>query len=248
VPGHSAGSPVDDETAHAALAAAWDAGVRYFDTAPWYGLGMSEHRVGRFLRGQPRGSYVLSTKVGRVLSRPAKPKGFRPTPRWANALPFEWRFDYRRDAVLRSYEDSLQRLGVQNTDLLLIHDLESRARRQRRARSALRRARPRWRLRGARGAARERRDRCDRPRAQPGGGRPPVSRTLPRRPRAARWLLHAARVERARRGASALRRARDRRGHRRRLQLRHPRDRARSRRDVRLRRRPGRRRSAARTG
>ena len=119
-----AGCPVDDDTAHATLSTAWDAGVRYFDTAPWYGLGMSEHRVGRFLRSKPRSSYVLSTKVGRLVSRPAKPASFRPTAFWANALPFEWRFDYRRDAVLRSYEDSLQRLGVNRTNLVLIHDIE----------------------------------------------------------------------------------------------------------------------------
>jgi D-threo-aldose 1-dehydrogenase len=116
---------VTDEAAHSALQAAWDAGIRYFDTAPWYGLGLSEHRVGRFLRDKPKADYVLSTKVGRLL----KPWPPRYGPRvqrgpWVEPLSFEVRFDYSYDGVIRAYEDSLQRLGLPEVDLLLIHDLD----------------------------------------------------------------------------------------------------------------------------
>ena len=125
--GGHVGRPVDDATAEATLEAAWEAGVRYFDTAPWYGLGMSEHRVGRMLRGRPRDSFVVSTKVGRVVARPPRPRDYTPKTFWSSALPFDWHFDYRRDAVLRSFEDSLQRMGLNRVDILLVHDLERRA-------------------------------------------------------------------------------------------------------------------------
>jgi D-threo-aldose 1-dehydrogenase len=118
------GRPVDDETAQATLAAAWEVGIRYFDTAPWYGLGASEHRVGRFLRSHRRDEYVLSTKVGRMLGRRGAAPGGSANVHWESSLPFDWWYDYRRDAVLRSFEDSLQRLGLERIDVLLIHDLE----------------------------------------------------------------------------------------------------------------------------
>jgi D-threo-aldose 1-dehydrogenase len=122
--GGFSGRPVDDDAAHATLAAAWESGIRYFDTAPWYGLGISELRVGRFLRSVPRDEYVLSTKVGRLLGRRgAAPGGSRPS-HWSNPLPFDWWFDYSADAVRRSFEDSLQRLGLDRIDVLLIHDAE----------------------------------------------------------------------------------------------------------------------------
>jgi D-threo-aldose 1-dehydrogenase len=116
---------VTDTDAHGAMQAAWEAGIRYFDTAPWYGLGLSEHRIGRFLRNKPKAEYVLSTKVGRLL----KPWPPRYGPRaqrgpWADPLRFEVRFDYSYDGVIRSYEDSLQRLGLPEVDMLLIHDLD----------------------------------------------------------------------------------------------------------------------------
>ena len=116
---------VTDADAQAALQAAWDAGIRYFDTAPWYGLGLSEHRVGQFLRDKPVGEYVLSTKAGRLL----KPWPSRNGPgaqyrAWADPLQFEVRFDYSYDGIIRSYEDSLQRLGLPEVDMLLIHDLD----------------------------------------------------------------------------------------------------------------------------
>jgi D-threo-aldose 1-dehydrogenase len=118
-----------DEQAQATLQAAWDAGIRYFDTAPWYGNTKSEHRAGQFLRNQPRNGFVLSTKVGRVYSRPADPTKFAQTEhasRWHGGLPFILRFDYSASGIRRAYEDSLQRLGLNRVDFLVIHDLDPR--------------------------------------------------------------------------------------------------------------------------
>ena len=112
---------VSDAEAEATLDAAWSSGVRYFDTAPWYGTGLSEHRVGAFLRRQPRESYVLSTKVGRVLRPTRHPTNYGA---WFGRLPFDVVFDYSRDGIIRSYEDSLQRLGLDHVDAILVHDLE----------------------------------------------------------------------------------------------------------------------------
>ena len=103
--------------------AAWDAGIRFYDTAPYYGHGISEHRLGNFLRQKPRDEFVVSTKVGRVLTATRDPASFDGTP-WAAPLPFDWRFDYSYDGIMRSYEDSLQRLGLPSVDMLLIHDLD----------------------------------------------------------------------------------------------------------------------------
>lgn len=114
---------VSEQDAEATLSAAWDAGVRYYDTAPWYGRGQSEHRVGRFLYRQPRAETILSTKIGRILSAPRQRDRFD-TGFWAGGLHFEHRFDYSYDGVMRAYEDSLQRLGMNRVDLLLIHDLD----------------------------------------------------------------------------------------------------------------------------
>jgi D-threo-aldose 1-dehydrogenase len=97
----------DAETAAAAtLEAAWDAGIRYFDTAPFYGHGNSERRVGAFLSRRPRDSFVLSTKVGRLIK---------------DGQPI---YDYSRDGTLRSLEDSLRRLGLERIDILLVHDID----------------------------------------------------------------------------------------------------------------------------
>ena len=115
--------PEDD--AQATLAAAHDGGIAYFDTSPWYGRGLSEHRVGHFLRTRPRGGFVISTKVGRILSRPADPDSLDTSP-WVGGLGFESRFDYTAPGITRSYEDSLQRLGLARVDLLLVHDLDVR--------------------------------------------------------------------------------------------------------------------------
>lgn len=101
---------------------AYEAGIRLFDTAPLYGHGLSEHRLGHVLRQYPRDSFVLSTKVGRFL----KPKDPRWIDRdmWSNTLPFEVVFDYSYNGVMRQVEDSLQRLGTNRIDILLIHDAD----------------------------------------------------------------------------------------------------------------------------
>ena len=114
---------LDEPQSDAVMTAAWNAGIRYFDTAPWYGRGQSEHRIGHDLRRRPRPDFVLSTKVGRVLRRRLD----RTQPLsdiWAGGLQFEIDFDYGYDAIMRSYEDSLQRLGFDSIDMLVIHDLD----------------------------------------------------------------------------------------------------------------------------
>ena len=118
---------ISEEQAQQTLAAAWDGGLRYFDTAPWYGNTQSEHRVGYFLRQKPRQDFVVTTKVGRVYHRPEQPETFHTSrwmARWRGGLPFDLRFDYTRDGILRSYEDSLMRLGLNTVDALAIHDLD----------------------------------------------------------------------------------------------------------------------------
>ena len=116
---------VSDADAEATLEAAWQAGVRYYDTAPWYGRGQSEHRMGRFLHRQPRGELVLSTKVGRILKAPFDPERFE-TGFWTGGLHFDHVFDYSYDGIMRAFEDCLQRLGMNRIDLLVIHDLDLR--------------------------------------------------------------------------------------------------------------------------
>jgi D-threo-aldose 1-dehydrogenase len=110
--------------ADAVVQAALDLGITFFDTAPWYGHGLSEHRMGRGLRQVVRESVFVSTKVGRVYRRPADPATFSTSP-WAGGLPFELRFDYSGAGIQRSYEDSLMRLGLNRVDCLVIHDLDS---------------------------------------------------------------------------------------------------------------------------
>lgn len=112
---------IDGATARNTLQAAWDCGLRYFDTAPFYGRGLSEHRTGDFLTDQPREDFILTTKVGRVFRRPSNPGSFDLTP-WKAGLRFEYQFDYSYDGVMRSYEDSLMRLGMDSVEALLIHD------------------------------------------------------------------------------------------------------------------------------
>ena len=113
---------VDEAESRATLDAAWDAGVRYYDTAPWYGRGLSEHRLGGFLRTKPRSEFLVTSKVGRTLHRPKDPKTFDRGP-WLGGLNFEVQFDYSYDGIMRSFEDSLQRLGMSSVDILYVHDL-----------------------------------------------------------------------------------------------------------------------------
>ena len=112
---------VDEATSEATLAAAWQAGIRTFDTAPHYGAGLSEHRFGRVLRGLARDSFVLSTKVGRVL-KPDPTVRSGPPP-FEAGLPFRAEYDYSADGALRSIEDSLQRMGLARIDIVYIHDI-----------------------------------------------------------------------------------------------------------------------------
>jgi D-threo-aldose 1-dehydrogenase len=114
---------VDDGEAAAMIEAAWDGGVRYFDTSPWYGRGLAEHRLGRALYRKPREDLVISSKIGRILRRPHKSGPIND--QWIGGLDFETVFDYGYDGVMRSFEDSLQRLGMNRIDLLLIHDLDA---------------------------------------------------------------------------------------------------------------------------
>ena len=112
-----------DAEARLAVEAAWDGGVRYYDTAPHYGLGLSERRLGGALSGQPRDAYILSTKVGRLLEPNAAPAG-SDLASGGFAVPDDLvrRFDFSRDGVLRSLESSLHRLGVSRVDIVYVHD------------------------------------------------------------------------------------------------------------------------------
>ncbi len=114
---------ISDDDAHAILEAAWDAGVRYFDTAPLYGLGLSETRLNRFLRDKPRDDYVLSTKIGRLFqaTTPDKRDGIG---KWFDVPSRNEVYDYTYDGVMRSLEFSLERLGVDRIDVLYAHDLD----------------------------------------------------------------------------------------------------------------------------
>jgi D-threo-aldose 1-dehydrogenase len=109
------------ETAMETLQGAWDAGIRYFDTAPFYGFGLSERRFGDFLRDKPRDDYVLSTKVGRLL-RPV-PEDEVPDHSYIDPLPFAVEYDYSYDGIMRSVDFSYARLGLNRIDILFVHDI-----------------------------------------------------------------------------------------------------------------------------
>jgi D-threo-aldose 1-dehydrogenase len=108
------------EEAEAIVRAAWEAGVRYVDTAPFYGVGRAERCVGDALRAAPRDEWVLSTKVGRLL-RPRQGPANGEAPR--QPMPFDVVYDYSYDGIMRSFEDSLQRLGLARIDILYVHDI-----------------------------------------------------------------------------------------------------------------------------
>jgi D-threo-aldose 1-dehydrogenase len=114
---------VSQTDALSAIQTAWDRGIRYFDTAPLYGAGLGEQRMGHAIRQHSRETYTISTKVGAIL-KPLPPdttdKG-----RFTNRLPFEVVYDYSYDATLRSVEDSMQRLGLNRFDIALIHDIDA---------------------------------------------------------------------------------------------------------------------------
>ena len=115
-------APLSDEQAHETVAAAYAAGIRTFDTAPFYGYGLSELRLGRFLRSVPRDSFTLSTKVGRYLVPPrgqAVDRGI-----WADPLPLRPVVDYSYDGTMRALEQSASRLGIPDPDIVHIHDVD----------------------------------------------------------------------------------------------------------------------------
>ena len=115
---------ISDESAGRILDRAWEGGVRYYDTAPLYGLGLAETRLNRFLRGKSRDDYLLSTKVGRVLQ--ATPPGKRDgIGKWFDVPNRREIYDYSRDGVMRSIEFSLERLGQDRIDILYAHDLDT---------------------------------------------------------------------------------------------------------------------------
>lgn len=112
---------VTQHEGEAIVRAAWDAGVRYVDTAPFYGVGAAERRTGDALRDEPRDTWVLSTKVGRLL-KPTTKKSDATDGRMA-PMPFEVVYDYSYDGIMRSVEDSYQRLGLAKIDILYVHDI-----------------------------------------------------------------------------------------------------------------------------
>jgi len=114
---------IPEKDSQTTLEAAWKAGIRYFDTAPFYGLGLAENRLNQFFRGHKRSDYVVSTKVGRLLKvcEPEKRAGigkFFATPSRAEV------FDYTYDGIMRSLESSLERLGLDSIDILYVHDVD----------------------------------------------------------------------------------------------------------------------------
>ena len=116
---------VTEEQAEATIARAWELGIRFFDTAPLYGHGLSERRLGAALAGRPRAEFVLATKVGRLLRADAPPDDSQLSgglERWKGVPPVNPVFDFSYDGVLRSVEESLERLGVDRIDVLHIHD------------------------------------------------------------------------------------------------------------------------------
>jgi len=114
---------VSEQDAFAAIECAWDAGIRYFDTSPWYGRGLSELRTGAGLRYRPRDEYVLSSKVGRCFDAQKPGSGTSLAP-WVAPAPFDHYHDYTYDGIMRSYEQSQLRLGMAWYDIGVIHDLD----------------------------------------------------------------------------------------------------------------------------
>ena len=115
-------TPVSDDEAAACVDAAWDSGIRYFDTAPHYGIGLSERRLGAALRGRPRDAYTLSTKVGRLLEPVAEVTGDDLANGFAVPATHRRIWDFSADGVRRSIEDSLTRLGLDRIDIAYLHD------------------------------------------------------------------------------------------------------------------------------
>ncbi len=112
---------ISNEESLKILQTAWDLGVRYFDTSPWYGLTKSERRFGEFLKDKERNDFIFSTKVGRLFHE--VPESEVPPTMWKNPLNYDFKHDYTADAVKRSIEDSLKRTGLDHIDIVYVHDL-----------------------------------------------------------------------------------------------------------------------------
>jgi D-threo-aldose 1-dehydrogenase len=114
---------ITDKDAYATIEAAWNAGIRYYDMAPWYGLGLAERRYGNFLHNKNRNEFILSSKVGKLLkaSKTAKNREYFPF----SPSPNDVVYDYTASGVRRSIEDSLQRLGIDSLDIAFVHDISS---------------------------------------------------------------------------------------------------------------------------
>jgi D-threo-aldose 1-dehydrogenase len=119
------GRVYSEEECDRTIERAWDSGLRYFDTAPLYGLGLSETRVGRVLGQHRRSHYLLSTKVGRLLE-PCAP-GESNGGIYVGTPPVRYVYDYSYDGVMRSFEASLERLGLDRIDILFVHDVDAPA-------------------------------------------------------------------------------------------------------------------------
>ncbi len=115
--------PIAEVEAQKTLEAAWTSGIRYFDTAPLYGLGLSETRLNHFLRAKKRKDYVISTKIGRILEV-CPPEQRTAIGKFYDTPSRRERFDYTYDGVMRSLEFSLERLGIDSIDILFVHDID----------------------------------------------------------------------------------------------------------------------------
>ncbi len=116
-------NPLTEENCDDTVSRAWACGLRYYDTAPLYGLGLSENRVGRILGRHKRSEYLLSTKVGRLLEPLAPGESFD-TGIYQDVPKLKYVYDYSHDGVMRSFEESLKRLGLNRVDILLVHDVD----------------------------------------------------------------------------------------------------------------------------
>ena len=112
---------ISDEASYEILQKAWDLGIRYYDTSPWYGLTKSERRFGEVLKTKPREDFVFSTKIGRLFNE-VNADNVPPT-MWKNPLPYDYKHDYSADATKRSIEASLKRTGLDFIDIVYVHDL-----------------------------------------------------------------------------------------------------------------------------
>lgn len=112
---------ITDDQSFEILQTAWNSGIRYYDTSPWYGLTKSERRFGSFLKEKDRNQFIFSTKVGRLFHE--VPESEVPPTMWKNPLHFDFRHDYTADAVKRSIDDSLKRTGLAYIDIVYVHDL-----------------------------------------------------------------------------------------------------------------------------